>query len=175
MGTVYEIAQLGANILRQTAEPIADATAPGTAAMIAALQQALANTQGVGLAAPQISLSKRIIIVASRPTTRYPYAPVMAPTVMINPSFSPVSETKEKGWEGCLSVPSIRALVPRYVNILVHYTDPRGGLVDLPLEGFTARVFQHEYDHLEGLVFLDRVEDNRDIVAESEYFKRLSA
>jgi peptide deformylase len=175
METVCEIAQLGASVLRQIAEPISDVLAPATQNIINALQTTLAGTQGVGLAAPQIGISQRVVIVASRPTTRYPYAPLMAPTMMINPDYEALSDDKEKGWEGCLSVPSIRALVPRYTNILVHYTNIQGETVDLPLEGFTARVFQHEYDHLDGLVFLDRVEDTRDIVAESEYFKRLNA
>lgn len=175
MDTVCEIAQLGAPVLRQIAEPISDVFAPATQTLINALQTTLAGTQGVGLAAPQIGISQRVVIVASRPTVRYPYAPLMNPTVMINPHYETLSDDKEKGWEWCLSVPSIRALVPRYTNILVHYTNVQGETVDLPLEGFTARVFQHEYDHLDGFVFLDRVEDTRDMVAESEYFKRLNA
>lgn len=174
METVCDIAQLGDPVLRQVAEPISDIFAPETQNLINALQTALAGTQGVGLAAPQIGVSQRVVIVASRPTARYPYAPPMAPTVMINPRYETLSDDKEKGWEGCLSVPSLRALVPRYTRILAHYTDAQGETVDLPLEGFTARVFQHEYDHLDGFVFLDRVEDTREIVAESEYFKRLN-
>jgi peptide deformylase len=131
----------------------------------------LAGTQGVGIAAPQISESKQIIIVASRPTARYPNAPLMPPTVMINPRFNALIETKEKGWEGCLSVPSIRALVPRYTAIKIDYTDELGNKQSSELSGFVARVFQHEYDHLQGKVFLDSVETNQDIFAESEYFK----
>ena len=80
----------------------------------------------------------------------------------------------EKSWEGCLSIPGIRALVPRYTEIRVQYTDQRGELIELELEGFVARVFQHEVDHLDGRVYLDRVEDNRDIIAESEYLKLIS-
>jgi peptide deformylase len=113
----------------------------------------------------------RIIIIASRPTTRYPSAPLMEPTVMINPAFKALSDAREKGWEGCLSIPGIRALVPRYKEILINYTTQQGTLVEARLEGFVARVFQHEFDHLDGKVYLDRVEDNRDIFAESEYFK----
>ncbi|MDD2725618.1 MAG: peptide deformylase [Methylovulum sp.] len=173
MTAIYEIAQLGADILRQIAEPITDVHSPETRDMIIALQTTLATSQGVGLAAPQIGLSKRLIIVASRPTTRYPDAPLMEPTVMINPSYEILSGEQEKDWEGCLSIPSIRALVPRYLRILIRYTNQHGGPVESEQEGFIARIFQHEIDHLDGKVYLDRVVDTRDIVAESEYFKRL--
>ena len=139
--------------------------------LIKSLQAALANSQGVGLAAPQIGIAKRLVIVASRPTARYPYAPLMQPTVMINPSFAPLSDQQENDWEGCLSIPGIRALVPRYQEIAIRYTDTDGQSVGQTLNGFVARVFQHEIDHLEGLVYLDRVLDNRDIVAESEFLK----
>ena len=95
----------------------------------------------------------------------------MPATVMINPGFSPLSTHKEKGWEGCLSIPSIRALVPRYTAIKIHYLDEQGTEQNAELHDFVARVFQHECDHLQGKVFLDSVENNQDIVAESEYFK----
>lgn len=166
-----EIAQLGAEVLRQKAEAVADVHVAEIRQIIADMQATLAGTQGVGIAAPQISESKRIMIVASRPTPRYPHAPQMAPTVMINPEFEPLSDHKEKDWEGCLSIPGIRALVPRYREIMIRYTDQQGEWLELRLDGFVARIFQHEYDHLEGRVYLDSVEDNRDIVSESEYLK----
>lgn len=169
--THHEIAQLGAKILRQKAERVDDINSIETRQIVDAMQSILATTQGVGLAAPQINESKRIVIVASRPTTRYPHAPLMEPIVMFNPSFRALSDDKEKDWEGCLSIPGIRALVPRYKEIMAHYADQQGHLKELKLEGFIARVFQHEADHLEGKVYLDRVENNQDIFAESEYFK----
>jgi peptide deformylase len=175
MFNISEIAQLGATVLRLQAQAVTNAQDAEIQRIIETLQDTLAITLGVGIAAPQICISKRIIIIASRPTPRYPSAPLMEPTVMINPAFQALSETKEKDWEGCLSIPGIRALVPRYKDILIHYTNQQGGLVEARLEGFVARVFQHEFDHLEGKVYLDRVEDNRDIVAESEYFKISSA
>jgi len=171
MTELREIAQLGAKVLRLQAEVVEDVQSLETRQIIEALQATLATTQGVGLAAPQISESKRIIIVASRPTARYRSAPLMTPTVMINPNFQALSDVKEKGWEGCLSIPGIRALVPRYQEIRVNYTDQQGELTTVKLSGFVARVFQHEFDHLDGKVYLDRVEDNADIFAESEYFK----
>ena len=171
MTQVCEIAQLGAKVLRQQAELVDKVDNPNVRQIIADMKAALATTQGVGLAAPQISQLKRIIIVASRPSSRYPKAPLMSPTVMVNPEFTALSQDKEKDWEGCLSVPGIRALVPRYKAINVHYTDEHGNSVEQHLDGFVARVFQHEADHLDGKVYLDRVESSVDIISESEYFK----
>jgi peptide deformylase len=171
MSELHAIAQLGNKVLRQHSSPVEQIHNPEIKDVIAAMKAALTNTQGVGLAAPQISELKRIIIVASRPTTRYPYAPVMAPTVMINPVFQPLSAETEKDWEGCLSIPGIRALVPRYKRIEVHYLDEQGSEQSGQLAGFAARIFQHEADHLDGKVYLDRVVSSEDIISESEYLK----
>jgi peptide deformylase len=165
---------LGAEVLRLRAEPVAEVDSADNREVIAAMKATLANTQGVGLAAPQIGVSRRIVIIASRPTPRYPKAPLMEPTVMINPTFTALSEATEKDWEGCLSIPGIRALVPRFKDIRIDYSDERGNSIEARLQDFIARVFQHEFDHLNGLVFLDRVESNRDIFSESEYLKLLS-
>ena len=171
MSQPCEIAQLGNDVLRQTAERVLQVDSPETRQVISAMACTLANTQGVGLATPQIGHLKRIIIVASRPTLRYPNAPLMLPTVMINPDFEAISDEKAKDWEGCLSIPGIRALVPRYKTIKVQYIDESGNPVVQILEDFLARVFQHEADHLEGKVYLDRVESPLDIISETEYFK----
>jgi peptide deformylase len=168
---ICEIAQLGAEVLRQIAVVVDDVHSAEIQQIILDMQTTLSATEGVGLAAPQIGVSKRIIIVASKPTRRYPNAPLMEATIMINPGFEPLSEDKVKDWEGCLSIPGIRALVPRYQDIQISYTDKQGDHVTLKLEGFVARVFQHEVDHLEGKVYLDNVDNNTDIIAESEYFK----
>lgn len=168
------IAQLGAPVLRLTASTITDIHSAETHALIEAMQTTLAGTSGVGLAAPQIGVSKRLLIVASRPTARYPNAPLMPPTIMINPRYTALSLQQAKDWEGCLSIPGIRALVPRHTHIRIHYTNTDGDEVDTELHDFVARVFQHEFDHLDGKVYLDRVEDNADIIAESEYFKRIA-
>jgi peptide deformylase len=122
MTNISEIAQLGAKVLRLQAQIVTDTQNAEIRQIIETLQNTLATTQGVGIAAPQISVSKRIIIIASRPTLRYPSAPLMEPTVMINPGFQVLSDTREKDWEGCLSIPGIRALVPRYKEILINYT-----------------------------------------------------
>jgi peptide deformylase len=172
---IYDIAQLGAKVLRQTATSVEDVGSIDTSQLIEDLRSTLASTQGVGLAAPQIGISKQLIVVASRPTPRYPNAPFMEPTIMINPRLINRSDVKEKDWEGCLSIPGIRALVPRYKKISVQYINEQGLYVELELDGFIARVFQHEYDHLIGKVFLDRVESNTDVFSEAEYLKLIAA
>ena len=174
MADVRAIAQLGAEVLRLQADKIKNVNSSETIKLINALQDTLVTTQGVGISAPQISISKRIIIVASRPSSRYPQAPIMEPTVMINPSFNPLTEDIQKDWEGCLSIPGIRALVPRYTDIEITYTNIENKQVTQKLTGFVARIFQHEFDHLQGIVYLDRVEDNLEIFAESEYFKLIN-
>ncbi|MGZ5050613.1 MAG: peptide deformylase [Methylobacter sp.] len=174
MTAIREIAQLGSEVLRLQAEAVTDVHSAEIRLIIEAMRSTLASTQGVGIAAPQINESKQIIIIASRPTLRYPSAPKIEPTVMINPCFSPLSEAREKDWEGCLSIPGIRALVPRYRDISIRYIDQQGEAVESELSGFVARIFQHEFDHLEGKTYLDRVENNIDIFAESEFIKLIN-
>jgi len=169
MSQVREIAQLGMDVLRCKAKEVSSIHSDEMQTVISDLFTTLANTNGVGIAAPQISESWRIMIIASRPSERYPYAPDMEPTLMLNPSFKPLSKAQEKDWEGCLSIPGIRAKVPRFTRIKVSYTNAAGELISQNLEDFVARVFQHEYDHLDGLVYLDRVENNRDIISEAVF------
>ena len=170
-----EIAQLGNTVLRAFSESIVDFKSVQLAEIIEKMLDILPQSKGVGLAAPQIGYSVRVIVVASKPTSRYPDAPLMQPLVMINPVMRCVSEVQEKGWEGCLSIPGIRALVPRYREVEVCYADAQGEITTVHLEGFVARIFQHEYDHLQGIVYLDRVENNRDIISETEFFKLTAA
>ena len=170
---VLEVAQLGNEILRYKAQPINNIWDENLQQIIDNLITTVIETNGVGIAAPQVSISDRLFIVASRPNLRYPNAPKMEPTAMINPRLISHSEDKVKGWEGCLSVPGIRGLVPRYRVINVEYTNREGKLERQELRDFVARIFQHEYDHLEGLVFLDRVENSTDLMTEDEYQKQV--
>lgn len=172
--TKPEIALLGEPVLRRIALPIDDVFSTDIQQLAQTMLFTLDGSNGVGLAAPQIFESKRIMIVASKPTKRYPYAPEMPATVMINPEFVPLSNVMVKDYEGCLSIPSIRALVPRYHSIRVTYTDLTGQSLEVDFEGFVARVFQHEYDHLNGLVYLDRVENNQDIISEAMFLKLIA-
>ena len=174
MSQVREIAQLGAKVLRLQAQEVQNIHDSEIQELMADLFISLASTNGVGLAAPQVSASWRIIVIASRPSDRYPYAPEMQPTLMINPRFKPVSEAQEKDWEGCLSIPGIRAKVPRYTHIKVDYINAEGEPASQVLDGFIARVFQHECDHLDGFVYLDRVTSNRDIISEGEFAKLMA-
>ena len=170
-----EIRQLGDAILRKVATAVEEVQSPESLEIVAQMQAILENSNGVGLAAPQIGYSVRVIIVASKPTLRYPNAPFMKPLVMFNPYFHALSEEKVKDWEGCLSISGIRALVPRYKYIKVHYTNRSGMPCTVEWHDFIARVFQHEYDHLQGKVYLDSVEDSRDIISETEFFKLMAA
>ncbi len=170
-----QIAQLGAPVLRESAKTITDPDTAFVHDIISDMQVTLADSGGVGLAAPQIYEPYRIIIVASRPTPRYPYAPEMQPIVMINPEYQILSEKMETDWEGCLSIPGIRARVPRYQQISIRYCQTSGEIIERIFEGFIARVFQHEHDHLNGIVYLDRVEDNKNIVTEKEFFKQIAS
>ena len=169
MPRVLEIAQLGAPVIRERAVEIADIHDPQLQALIDDLFATVADENGMGIAAPQVSVSKRIIILSPKPNSRYPYAPTMEPTVMINPEMLWASSEMEKDWEGCLTVPGIRGIVPRHQAVRIRYQTRQGVMVETAYEGFLARVFQHEVDHLDGVVFLDRVESTKDLVTEKEW------
>lgn len=169
MPILRQIAQLGQMVLRRETSIIDDPSAPSVQTLIEDMLVTVAEAGGVGIAAPQVFESLRLFIVASNPNTRYPHAPAMEPTPMLNPEILWSSDETEKGWEGCLSIPGIRGPVPRSVKIGVSYLTSDGMQREEELSGFLARIFQHEYDHICGLVFLDRVEDNRELVTEQEY------
>jgi len=168
------IIQLGNPILRQKAAWVENIKDEKIQQLIDDLITTVTKANGVGIAAPQVAESYRLLIVASRPNSRYPNAPEMEPTAMINPKIIGHSNQVVKGWEGCLSVPGIRGLVPRYQGIEIEYTDRNGELQKQELTDFVARIFQHEYDHLEGKVFLDRVESTYELMTEAEYQIRVN-
>ncbi len=163
------ILQVGHPILRQTAEAIADLPDVSIDQLVADLIHTLTASHGVGIAAPQVAASVRLVIVASRPNSRYPNAPMMAPVAMINPQIMAYSDQQEWGWEGCLSVPGLRGFVPRYQQIEVQYLTPKGEQKQEILTGFVARIFQHEWDHLNGLLFLDRVKAAHHLITEEAF------
>ncbi len=173
MSKILEIIQLGNPILRQQAKPIDNLADECIQTLIDELITTVAKANGVGIASPQVAESYRLFIVASRPNPRYPNAPTMEPTAMINPRIIAHSSEVVKGWEGCLSVPGIRGLVPRYQAIEVEYTSRDGKLHRQQLTDFVARIFQHEYDHLDGIVFIDRVESTQELMTEQEYQQRI--
>ncbi|MDM9381963.1 peptide deformylase [Chlorogloeopsis sp. ULAP01] len=173
MAEQLPVIQLGNPNLRQKAAAIENIQDKDIQKLIDDLIATVIEANGVGIAAPQVAQSYRLMIVASRPNPRYPNAPQMEPTAMINPKIIAHSTEVVKGWEGCLSIPGIRGLVPRYQAIEIEYTDRNGKLQKQQLTDFVARIFQHEYDHFEGLVFLDRLESSLDIITEQEYQKRI--
>lgn len=174
MGRVLEIARLGHPVLRQLAQPVETIDA-SVQQLIDDLFATSEAANGAGIAAPQVHVSSRVFILSIKPSPRYPDAPEVEPTAVINPEILWSSDTVEKDWEGCLSVPGIRGRVPRPDAIRVHYQDRHGATVEREFSGFAARVFLHEYDHLEGLTWLDHVEDNREIVSEQEFMRALIA
>ncbi|HEY9800609.1 peptide deformylase [Anabaena azotica] len=165
------IIQLGNPTLRQKAAWVEDVHDANIQQLIDDLIATVAQANGVGIASPQVAQSYRLFIVASRPNARYPHAPEMEPTAMINPKIVSHSSEVVKDWEGCLSVPGIRGLVPRYQAIAVEYTDRYGNLQTTELTNFVARIFQHEFDHLNGVIFIDRVESTLEMITEQEYQK----
>ncbi len=174
MPILRQIAQLGRPVLRQTARPVADPADPALQALIEDLLVTMAEADGVGIAAPQLFEPLALFIVASRPNPRYPSAPAMEPLVMINPEIVHASTETETGWEGCLSIPGLRGLVPRSREVTVRYLDRHGVSREETFTGFVARIVQHEYDHIHGTVFLDRVPSTRDLATEREYLRILS-
>jgi peptide deformylase len=172
MPLLRQIAQLGHPVLRTSVKPL---DLPASASLRAFADDLLAtmrDADGVGIAAPQVYESLSLFIVASKPNPRYPEAPLMEPVVVCNPEIVWRSEELVKGWEGCLSIPGIRGHVPRNRQVRAKYQTLDGFEVEQEFDGFVARVFQHEDDHLRGIVFLDRLESNRDLISEKE-FRRL--
>ena len=178
------ILQQGNPLLRQQAASVATASILPTTLgaqssgdfqqLIDELLALTIQSNGVGIAAPQVGISQRLMIVASRPNARYPDAPEMEPTAMINPRLLDRSDKVVSGWEGCLSVSGQRGWVPRADDIQVEYLDRWGDRHKTRLQGFIARIFQHELDHLDGILFPDRVEKAEDLVSEIEFLERLS-
>lgn len=169
------IVQLGQPILRSKAKPVDIVTNPEIIELIDCLIDTAIANRGVGIAAPQINQPYRIVIIASHPSDRYPNAPTMSPTAMINPRIVAHGEEIVRDWEGCLSVPDTRGLVPRYRQIEVEYTTASAEVKQEVLTDFVARIFQHELDHLDGIVFCDRVTDPADLYTEIEYLQIMAA
>ena len=174
MAAIRTIAQMGHPILRQVSKSIEGFEEPNIRSLGNDLLETAIQSKGVGLAAPQVFESLRMIVIASRPSVRYPDAPELTPVVMVNPELLWASEEMESGWEGCLSIPGLRGLVPRHLRVGVRYLTMDGEIKEVEYEGFPARVFQHEFDHLQGLLFIDHLKSLNDLVTEQEYQRRLT-
>ena len=175
MSTTRPIAQLGHPVLRTPATRVIVPALEPIRVLASDMLTTLREANGVGIAAPQVYESASLFIVASRPNPRYPDAPTMEPEVMVNPEIIARSPDLVAGWEGCLSIPGLRGLVPRARQIRVRYQTLDGDTLDREFDDFVARVIQHEDDHLHGLVFLDRLASPRDVVTEREYLDRFAS
>ena len=173
MPTLLQISQLGNPILREKANKI-EKIDKDIKSLVEDMMATMAEASGVGIAAPQVYRSERTFIVASKPNARYPEAPFREAFAVINPEIIATSEEIVKDWEGCLSVPQMRGLVPRHQTIKVKYLNIQGEEIEEEMSGFLARIFQHEFDHLEGIMFLDRVEDNKELISDKEYQKMMA-
>ena len=171
MTKIRQISEIGSPVLAQRSGTITNIIDPEIDCLVDDLIATAIDANGVGIAAPQVGSSVRLFIVASRPSPRYPSAPIMEPTAMINPEILDRSGELVSGWEGCLSVPGRRGLVLRDREIEVEYFTKQGDRVKQILTEFVARIFQHELDHLDGILFPDRVLNRADLITEAEYLK----
>lgn len=158
---IRPILRMGDPRLLETAQPVADVTSAAIADLIEDLFDTMEASGGVGLAAPQIGVGLQVVIFGFEKSERYPEAEPVPETILINPVITPLTKDEGLGWEGCLSVPGLRGEVPRSARIRYQGLGERGQVIDRTVEGFHARVVQHECDHLWGTLFPMRVRDFR--------------
>lgn len=156
------VLRMGDPILLQQAKPVAQFNTPELHALIQDMQDTMAHMNGAGIAAPQIGVSLQVVIFGVGTNPRYPDAEQVPYTVLINSALTPIQDEIEDGWEGCLSVPGMRGIVPRHTRL--HYTgfDQFGNPIDRLVSGFHARVVQHECDHLNGILYPMRIKNLKD-------------
>lgn len=157
--TVREILKMGDPRLLRVAQPVRAFHTPELHALVGDLFETMHAVDGAGLAAPQIGVDLALVIFGFRQNARYPDAPPVPETVLINPVITPLSDDEIEGWEGCLSVPGLRGVVPRLARIRYSGFDPQGRPIEREAEGFHARVVQHECDHLIGKLYPMRIRD----------------
>ena len=170
---ILKVARIGNPVLRQAAKDLtpAEITSTEMQRLIDDMVETMREYNGVGLAAPQVHQSVRLLVIEAKSNPRYPGSPEIPLTVFFNLKIEPVGKEKDTDWEGCLSVPGMRGLVPRYRKIKGTALNRDGQPFAFEAEGFTARVIQHEGDHLDGKVYLDRMEDMRSLSFLEEFQK----
>jgi peptide deformylase len=157
---IRPILKMGAESLLQRSELVEKFDTPELHALIADLQDTMLAANGAGIAAPQIGVNLQVVIFGSDAVNpRYPDAPPVPKTVLVNPVIQPLADDEEESWEGCLSVPGMRGMVPRTLRIRYRGLDQFGNAIDREAEGFHARVVQHECDHLWGILYPMRIRD----------------
>lgn len=158
---IRDILRMGDPRLLATAKPVADPRAPEIKALVADLFDTMSAADGAGLAAPQIGVDLRVVIFGYRDAAarnpRYPDADPVPETILINPELTPLGTAQEDGWEGCLSVPGLRGVVPRFSRLRYRGLDLDGNVIERDVSGFHARVVQHECDHLDGILYPMRI------------------
>lgn len=158
---IRDVLRMGDSRLLRVSQPVVKFNTTELDSLIADMLDTMRHLDGVGLAAPQIGVDLRLVIFGFEDSERYPDAPAVPFTVLLNPVLEPLSNEEEEGWEGCLSVPGLRGWVPRYKQLRYTGFDHRGNPIDRAVDGFHARVVQHECDHLDGILYLMRVRDFR--------------
>jgi peptide deformylase len=156
---IREILKMGDPRLLRVAQPVTEFRTPEMRALVDDMFETMHAVNGAGLAAPQIGVDLALVIFGFRRNERYPDAPAVPETVLINPTITPLSDEEEEAWEGCLSVPGLRGVVPRYARIRYTGFGPDGEPIDREADGFHARVVQHECDHLFGKLYPMRIRD----------------
>jgi peptide deformylase len=158
---VRPVLKMGDPLLLEVARPVEQFGTPELESLLADMHDTMGALNGAGLAAPQIGVSLQVVIFGMNHNPRYPQAEAVPYTVLINPQLEPLDEEMEEGWEGCLSVPGMRGLVPRYKRLRYRGFDQHGAPIDRPVGDFHARVVQHEVDHLLGILYPMRIHDLR--------------
>ena len=159
---IRPVLRMGDPILLGRAQPVSAFDTPDLHALLADMRDTMAHLDGAGLAAPQIGVGLRVVIFGVHANPRYPDAEEVPDTVLINPVLEPIGDELVDGWEGCLSVPGMRGLVPRHASLRYQGFDAAGQPIDRSVSGFHARVVQHEVDHLHGVLYPMRIRDLRD-------------
>lgn len=158
---IRDILRMGDAGLLQRAVSVERFNTPELGALLADMRETMIAAHGAGLAAPQIGVGLRVVIFGFEHNERYPDADPVPYTELVNPLLTPIGETMEEGWEGCLSVPGLRGRVSRYTRLRYSGFDPRGAPIEREVDGFHARVVQHECDHLDGILYPMRMRDMR--------------
>jgi peptide deformylase len=156
---IREVLKMGDPRLLAVSEPVAEFGTPELDGLLTDMRDTMRDLNGAGLAAPQIGVGLRVVIFGFEVNPRYPEEDAVPFTVLINPTLRPLDEQQDEGWEGCLSVPGMRGLVPRYRNLRYTGFDAAGTPIDRTVKDFHARVVQHEVDHLDGILYPRRIRD----------------
>ena len=158
---IREILRMGDPRLLARSYEVERLGTPELSALLADMRDTMRALDGAGLAAPQIGVPLRVVIFGMESNPRYPDAPAVPYTELVNPVLTPLADDEEEGWEGCLSVPGLRGAVPRFTRLHYEGLDPDGRRIARDVDGFHARVVQHECDHLDGILYPMRIRDMR--------------